>query len=90
VLKIFTNIVQITPEEVWYDRITFSPGSMTLSAYAASLPGFGQFLTSIQGNPMYQSVRIGKLESSSTKGAQMQFDLSVTVANGAAAKGAKK
>lgn len=77
VLKTVSDIERITPSEVWYDRITFSPTSLTLTAYAASLPGFGQFLTLLQTDPLFSGIKIGKIESSTTKGAQMQFDISM-------------
>ncbi|MEI8232140.1 MAG: PilN domain-containing protein [bacterium] len=79
-LKTLNNIGQITPNDVWYDRINITPDTLSLTAYAASLPAFGQFLTSAQKDPLYSSIRIGKIESSTTKGAQMQFDVSMSIA----------
>lgn len=77
--KTFADIGRITPSEVWYDRVTITPTTLSLTAYAASLPAFGQFLMAVQKDPSYSGVRIGKLESSTTKGAQMQFDVSMTL-----------
>lgn len=79
ILKTLENITQVTPREVWYDRITISPTNIALTAYAASLPAFGQFLTTVQKDPLYNSIRIGKIESSTTKGAQMQFDVTMNL-----------
>lgn len=90
-LKTLEKIRSITPSEVWYDRLSFTPEEISLTAYAASLPGFGKFLTSVQSEPQFNGVRIGKIESSSAKGAQMQFDISITIAGATPAKqGAKK
>lgn len=80
ILATIVEVQKITPPEVWYDRVTFSPKSMSMTAYSASLSGFGQYLRSVQGNPSFSSVRIGKIESSSSRGAQMQFDISMNLA----------
>lgn len=90
-LKTLEKISSITPSEVWYDRLSFTPEGITLTAYAASLPGFGKFLNAVQTDSQFNGVRIGKIESSSTKGAQMQFDISITLAGAPPAKdGVKK
>lgn len=87
--KTFVGIGNITPSEVWYDRITITPSTLALTAYAASLPAFGQFLSAIQNDPAYVSVRIGKIESSSIKGANMQFDVSMNLAKAIKQESAK-
>lgn len=90
VLKVLATISQVTPSEIWYDRISLTPNSMNMTAYAGSLPGFGQYLTAIQSNPLFSSVKIGKLETSSVKGAQMQFDLTLAIGTPKPAMGNKK
>jgi len=87
--KTFVGIGSITPSEVWYDRITITPSTLALTAYAASLPAFGQFLSAIQNDPAYVGVRIGKIESSSIKGANMQFDVSMNLAKAIKQESAK-
>ncbi len=77
VIKTIADIERITPSEVWYDRISFTPTTLSMTAYAASLPAFGQFLSLVQTDPLFGGVKIGKLESSTTKGAQMQFDIAM-------------
>ena len=67
-----------------------SPSTLSLTAYAASLPAFGQFLTAVQGDPIFSGVRISKIESSATKGAQMQFDMSMTLTGTSPSQGVKK
>ncbi len=83
ILKMMDEMGKITPDEVWYDKVTVTPSVVTVTAYAASLNGFGQFLTAIQADPMYSGVRVGKIESSTVKGAELQFDIAMDSAGGA-------
>ena len=78
-LKTLTNLGHITPQDTWYDRITLSPTTLALTAYATSLSSFGQFLTMVQADPLFKGVRIDKIESSSADGAQIQFDISMEI-----------
>lgn len=82
ILKMVDELGKITPAEVWYDHITLSQANITVSAYSASLGGFGRFLTAIQTDPLYTSVRVDKIESSTIQGAQLQFDVAMNVAGG--------
>ncbi len=82
------NLETITPSEVWFERISLTPTTLSITAYAASLAGFGQFLTAVQANPSFSSVRIAKIESGVARGAQMQFELSMTIGE-ISKKGAK-
>lgn len=77
ILKTIGEIERITPGAIWFERMNLSPTSVSLTAYAGSLGAFGQFLTSIQANPLFGGVRIAKIESSSAKGAQLQFDIAM-------------
>lgn len=81
-LTILNDIQRVTPSDIWYDRITLSSSTLLLTAYSASLSGFGQFLTAVQRDPLFSGVRLEKVESSSARGAQMQFDVSLTLAGG--------
>jgi len=76
-LMAVSEISKVTPQEVWFDRMTLSPSEISLTAYASSLPSFGQFLTLVQANPNLSKVRVGKLESSSTSGAAIQFEIAM-------------
>ncbi len=89
VLKTLNTLEQITPTDVWYDRITLTPNTMSVNALSASLPGFGRYLTAVQTNPLFSGIRVGKIESSGTRGAQLQFDLGAKIA-GETKQGAKK
>lgn len=81
---------QITPSEIWYDRISITPEALSLNAFAATLPGFGKFLTAAQRSPSFEGIRLTKLESSSAKGAQIQFEVSLDLIADKSAPGAKK
>lgn len=87
--KTIEGIASITPNEIWFERINITPETLSMTAYAASLPSFGQFLTAVQTNPLFNGVRIGKIESSASRGAQMQFDISMSLAGATPVKGAK-
>lgn len=82
ILKMMNEMGKITPDEVWYDKVSVSPTTTTVTAYAASLNGFGQFLTAIQADPMYAGVRVSKIESSTVKGAQLQFEVAMDSTGG--------
>jgi len=89
-INTLTDIERITTSEIWYDRISLSPTTLTLAAYSASLPAFGQYLKTVQSDPLFKSVSVGKIESSTANGAQLQFDLTTTLAGSTEAIGTKK
>lgn len=80
ILTTLNTLHGVTPGEVWYDRISLSSTALSLTAYSTSLAGFGQFLTAVQANPKFSGVSVGKIESSTAKGAQVQFDVNITLA----------
>lgn len=82
ILNTLSELGRITPSEVWFDRITLAPDSLSLTSFAASLPAFGQFLTAVQTSPTFNGVRISKIESSASRGAQMQFEISMSLTGG--------
>ncbi len=67
-----------TPVDVWYEKLTLSPTSTTLSAYSRSLPGFSQFLSSVQSNPRYTGVSVARIQDGGAQNAQMQFEISMS------------
>lgn len=77
-METLSNLGRITPSTVWFERISLSPTTLSITAYASTLNSFGQFLTAIQANPSFSGVRISKIESGASRGAQMQFELSAT------------
>lgn len=82
ILKLINEMGKITPDEVWYDHVTIMPSTVAITAYSASLSGFGQFLTAIQTDPLYTGVKVGKIESSTTKGATLQFEVAMDAVGG--------
>ncbi|KKU45347.1 MAG: hypothetical protein UX62_C0037G0006 [Microgenomates group bacterium GW2011_GWA2_46_7] len=78
-LLAIAEIAKVTPQEVWFDRMTISPSDISLVAYASTLPSFGQFLTLVQANPNFSQVKVGKIESSGLSGAAVQFDIAMTI-----------
>jgi len=79
VLTTIDQISQITPPDVWFDKIAISEESLSMSAYGGSLTGFGEFLTGFQQNKNFKNINLSKLETSSTKGAQIQFEITAKI-----------
>lgn len=77
-LNVISDISRFTPVDVWYDHFSVTPTSVTMTAYAASLEGFGQFLSLVQHDPLFHGVRLEKVETSTSQGAQLQFDVTLT------------
>lgn len=90
ILKTLSDVSRITNSQIWYDQVNLTPSTLSLNAYAASLPAFGQYLMAVQTDPLFKGVQVGKLESSTTDGAQMQFDISLTLASQTEKQGAGK
>ena len=91
ILKTVDSIASATPNQVWYDRLSISPEQVSMSAYVSSISGLGQFLNQINSNSRFKGVKIGKIESSSAKGALMQFDITVSLSDvSTIPKGTKK
>lgn len=89
-LKILSDIERITPNEIWYDRVNLTPSTLSLTAYAASLQSFGQFLTAVQQDPLFNGVSISKIESSVVNGAQMQFEIAMSLKGATPQQGKKQ
>ncbi len=80
--EILTQLTQITPADVWLDKLNITESTVNLSAYAGSLNGFGQFLTAAQKVPLFKSITVNKIQDGGTENAQMQFDLTITYNTG--------
>ncbi len=79
VIDVLTKIGKITPPDVWFEKISIAKNTFTVTAYAGSLTGFGQFLTTIQKDPMFKKINLSRLETSSKSGAQIQFEISSSI-----------
>lgn len=77
--EMIANTENVTPLDVWYERLIYTPTNFSISAYSSSLTGFGKLLTDIQNNPKFSVVNIGSIEDGSAKGARLKFDISMTV-----------
>ncbi|MFH1244639.1 MAG: PilN domain-containing protein [bacterium] len=78
-LLAIADISKVTPPGVWFDRMIISPSDISLTAYAVTLPSFGQFLTLVQNNPNFSQVTVSKIESSELDGASVQFEMAMTI-----------
>lgn len=91
ILKTVDSIATATPNQVWYVWLSISPEQVSMSAYVSSISGLGQFLNQINSNSRFKGVKIGKIESSSAKGALMQFDITISLSDvSTIPKGTKK
>lgn len=72
-----STLASVTPLDVWYEKLTITPTSTTLSAYSRSLPGFSQFLSAIQKDNRYSSVSVARIQDGGVQNAQMQFEISM-------------
>lgn len=72
-----STLALVTPLDVWYEKLTITPTSTTLSAYSRSLPGFSQFLSAIQKDNRYSSVSVARIQDGGVQNAQMQFEISM-------------
>lgn len=74
------KIQQLTPSDVWYDRVTISPTTITMTANAASLPGFSRLLSALQEDSSFSTINVASIADGGSKGAQLSFDISLTYA----------
>lgn len=70
-------LAAVTPLDVWYDKLTISPKSTSISAYSRSLPGFSQFLGGLQSDPRYTSISVARIQDGGVADAQMQFEITL-------------
>jgi len=70
-------LAAVTPLDVWYDKLTISPKSTSIAAYSRSLPGFSQFLGSLQKDPRYTSISVARIQDGGVADAQMQFEITL-------------
>ncbi|KKU89300.1 MAG: hypothetical protein UY18_C0001G0032 [Microgenomates group bacterium GW2011_GWF2_47_9] len=76
-LSMVNILHELTPQDVWYERLTISNTNVTMSAYSSSLAGFSRLITAFQNEPLFKSVNVGNIEDGGAKGAQLRFDISL-------------
>ena len=69
-----TTLQALTPSDVWYDRVTISPETISFTAYSSSLNGFGRFLSAVQSRPEFSTVTVSSIDNGGSQGAQLRFD----------------
>jgi len=75
--QVITKLTQITPADVWLERLSITNTSVAFTANAGSLNGFGQFLTALQNEPQFKSISVAKIQDGGGQNAQLQFDATV-------------
>lgn len=75
ILDEMATLAQVTPLDVWYEKLIISPTTTTIGAYSRSLPGFSQFLSALQQDQRYQSISVTKIQDGGVQNAQMQFEI---------------
>lgn len=68
-----------TPSDVWYERMTLTPDSLSISAFSGSLNGFGELLSNLQRYPQFTTVNIGSIEDGGAKGARLKFTITLGI-----------
>lgn len=77
-ISITDTLARSTPIDVWYDRISIGPDTVSLSGNANSIAGFGNFLSAIRSSGFFDSIGIGNIESGVAKGSQIKFEVSLS------------
>lgn len=70
----------LTPSDVWFERISVSPTTISMTAYSSSLNGFSRFLAALQREPKFLNVNVSSIEDGGGKGAQLTFNINLTYA----------
>src|SRR5690242_10464751 len=70
--QIITRLAEMTPSDVWLERLSISNTQVAFTAYARSLNGFSQLLTSLQKDPFYTSINVSKIQDGGAQNAQIQ------------------
>lgn len=79
-------VQSLTPSDVWYERMTISPTTISIAAYSASLSGFSRYLSALQGEEKFLLVNVASIEDGGDNNAQLSFNITLTYAD---EKGAK-
>ncbi len=87
VLELITLIQSMTPADVWYERFSLNPTTITITAYSTSLNGFSRYLSALQREPRFLNVNVASIEDGGGKNAQLSFGVTLTYAE--AMKGKK-
>lgn len=78
ILDVFGALSQVVPAEVILDRLSISQNAISLESTALTQASFITFINNLQLTPQFNSIRIGKVES--TGSGQPGFSFSLTAA----------
>lgn len=78
IVELIGLLQSLTPRDVWYERFSLSPTTITVTAYSASLHGFGEYLASLQREPRFLNVNVASIEDGGGNGAQLAFNVTLT------------
>ena len=87
VVELVKLVQSLTPNDVWYERFSLNPTTITITAYSASLNGSSRYLSALQKEPAFTNVNVASIENGGGKEAQLSFNVTLTYAE--AKKGKK-
>lgn len=77
VATLFNKFIQVTPQDVWYDKLGITPEGVGIVGYSKSLLGFSQLLATLQKDETFKTVSIGKIQDGGAQNARMQFEMNL-------------
>ncbi len=78
ILDVFSALNAVVPSEVVIDQLSISQSSLSLTGTAITQPAFITFINNLQLTPQFNSINIGKIES--TGKSETGFSFSLTAA----------
>lgn len=76
ILDVFAALNKVVPSDVILDRLTISQNAISLESTALTQSGFITFINNLQLTPQFNSIRIGKVESTGSDQPGFSFSLS--------------
>lgn len=80
VVELIELVQSVTPSDVWYERFSLSPTTITITAYSSSLNGFSRYLSALQHEPRFIGVNVASIEDGGGREAQLAFNVTLTYA----------
>lgn len=75
---VFAALSRVTPAEVVVDKLTVSPGSVSVSGTSPTQEAFNTLITNLQLSGNFEDINISKVEASSTsEGYSFQFSAAI-------------
>ena len=70
-------IENLTPPDVWYEKLSVAETEVAMTAYSGSLSGFSRLLTALQRRPEFKSVIVSNIEDGGATGAELRFEIAL-------------